>query len=436
MLVDKDYKRAHDLVKQILEVGHLFLKSDEYGTDYYSFQRLFKNSFYYFADVDKVGLYQAGEPFFENNIRVLNDFFKQNQELSERFIFLINNDKIRDYKWATYIPWHLVAVGEPIVKKTIWPDENFIPYSDSYVEKLKTHKRKKHFVWYNGGDKPLRIFLLNEVRRLGLDDKGIISCLGFHYWDNYQSHLKEQDFYRQHGNNNTYPYEMDEDWFFTNDWAPDKIPLSKSADPNVFCPGSGNAQKYYNISHIEDTYFSIISETTPMYSEEQGTRYISEKTSKHGISVSPFIVNGEKGVLKELKRLGFKTFPEWFDESYDDMDAGIEKVLFLGEQIKNICSKSLEEVHELYIKTLSKVIHNQKHLIEFYKKWEKELIIETTEYNPHGHHFPKSTGKNNIIFDLETSGVNEHNMSFIANKDYRIDTFYDSTPPKFTIKEL
>ena len=30
-----------------------FLKSDEYGTDYYSFQRLFKNSFYYFADVIK-----------------------------------------------------------------------------------------------------------------------------------------------------------------------------------------------------------------------------------------------------------------------------------------------------------------------------------------------------------------------------------------------
>tara|TARA_Y100000310_G_scaffold167113_1_gene166849 strand:+ start:1751 stop:3058 length:1308 start_codon:yes stop_codon:yes gene_type:complete len=434
MLVDKDYKRAHDLVKQILEIGHRFLKSDEYGTDYYSFQRLFKNSFYYFSEIDKIGLDQSSEPFFQENIHVINNFFKENRELSERFIFLINNVQIKDYKWATYIPWHLVAVGEPIVKKTIWPDKNFIPYGDSYVEELKTHKRKKYFVWYNGGCKPLRLYLVNELRRLGVEDKGIISMLGFSYYSGSFNHLKGEDFFRGYPGMDEYPYEIDEDWLETHNWIPDRIPIDESADPNVFCPGSGDAQKYYNISHIEDTYFSIVSETTPMYTVEQGSRYISEKTSKHGISVSPFIVHGERGVLKELRRLGFETFPEWFDESYDEMEAGIEKILFLAKQINNICLKPLNEIHELYVKTLPKVIYNQKHLIDFYKKWEKELIIETSEYNPHGHHFPKSTGTKNILIEIKTSGVNEGNMSYIINKDYRIDTIYESDPPKFTIK--
>lgn len=64
---------------------------------------------------------------------------------------------------------------------------------------------------------------------------------------------------------------------------------------------------------FEKTIFSLVSET---YVEDNAV-FITEKTYKPIAYGHPFMIYGNPGTLEVLKRRGFETFPELFDESYD-----------------------------------------------------------------------------------------------------------------------
>lgn len=99
----------------------------------------------------------------------------------------------------------------------------------------------------------------------------------------------------------------------------------------------------------DDTWISVISEAR--FEDEEGTVFLSEKVFKPIASHHPFIVMGNKHSLKELKKLGYKTFSNWIDESYDELDNldrmdAIIKVLKDIDKIENKLEwfKSMEEV--------------------------------------------------------------------------------------------
>lgn len=50
----------------------------------------------------------------------------------------------------------------------------------------------------------------------------------------------------------------------------------------------------------------------------QPVRFLTEKIYKPLAYGMPFMVIGNRGSLQRLRDLGFQTFPEWFDESYDE----------------------------------------------------------------------------------------------------------------------
>lgn len=66
-----------------------------------------------------------------------------------------------------------------------------------------------------------------------------------------------------------------------------------------------------------DTWISVISEAS--FAED--TCFISEKSFKPIATCHPFIMYGNKHSLKYLKNLGYKTFSDFFDESYDDLES-------------------------------------------------------------------------------------------------------------------
>ena len=39
----------------------------------------------------------------------------------------------------------------------------------------------------------------------------------------------------------------------------------------------------------------------------------------------PFLLVTHPGTLRHLRSIGFETFPEWFDEAYDDIDNDAER---------------------------------------------------------------------------------------------------------------
>jgi hypothetical protein len=73
-------------------------------------------------------------------------------------------------------------------------------------------------------------------------------------------------------------------------------------------------QSYKTVEWYDNFYIDVICETyfngNVFFPTEKTWRAIATKT--------PFIVQGPKDFLKRLKRLGFNTFSNWWDESYDD----------------------------------------------------------------------------------------------------------------------
>lgn len=115
----------------------------------------------------------------------------------------------------------------------------------------------------------------------------------------------------------------------------------------------------YNESHIfDESFLWIASETKKTH---DGV-YITEKTWKPIAYGSPFCINGDNGSLRYLKSIGFKTFSEYWDESYDE-DNDIEKIKKITNIVKNICDKSLDALHDLYVSMLPILKHNQQLLI-------------------------------------------------------------------------
>ena len=115
-----------------------------------------------------------------------------------------------------------------------------------------------------------------------------------------------------------------------------------------------------------DSYFSIVSEG------EAGFAF-SEKIHKALLHGHPFILlsynsipnhnnAGEVGVgmLGKLREWGFETFPELFDESYDEIDDLEKRNNNIKQSIVKLCNMETKELHKLCESVEEKCIHNQK----------------------------------------------------------------------------
>jgi len=67
--------------------------------------------------------------------------------------------------------------------------------------------------------------------------------------------------------------------------------------------------------------------------------FLTEKTYRPIVYGMPFMINGCRGSLHTLRQCGYQTFPELFEEGYDDMNAGIGPVMHIVQNLKNICDR-------------------------------------------------------------------------------------------------
>tara|TARA_B110000858_G_scaffold195815_2_gene253110 strand:+ start:86 stop:697 length:612 start_codon:yes stop_codon:yes gene_type:complete len=91
----------------------------------------------------------------------------------------------------------------------------------------------------------------------------------------------------------------------------------------------------FNFDVCLDSWVTVVSEAS--FFDTDGTQFISEKTFKAIASRSPFIIFGNKGSLKRLKEWGYKTFDDFWDESYDELSSWerFDKILECLHDIKN-----------------------------------------------------------------------------------------------------
>lgn len=110
-------------------------------------------------------------------------------------------------------------------------------------------------------------------------------------------------------------------------------------------------------------FLDIVSETTFAYPYP----FISEKTLRPIILKTPFILFASPGTLHCLREHGFKTFVDFWDESYDNIsDHGLRflKICSIIEQLANL---TVTEYQNMYDSMIPILTHNQKHFYNYLK---------------------------------------------------------------------
>jgi hypothetical protein len=105
---------------------------------------------------------------------------------------------------------------------------------------------------------------------------------------------------------------------------------------------------YYNKFFIE-----IVCET---YFTGQ-TFFCTEKIWRPIVLRTPFIVQGPKDFLKNLKLMGFKTFDRWWDEGYSE-DSSDQHPAEITRIIEKVGSKTPQQLQNMYVEMTDILEHN------------------------------------------------------------------------------
>lgn len=99
---------------------------------------------------------------------------------------------------------------------------------------------------------------------------------------------------------------------------------------------------YINL-FFQQGFLHVVTETAYNYP----VPFLSEKTIKPIINKRPFIIIGPPGSISQLHELGFKTFSEFWDESYDQITDNEKRLLAIVDIIKWICNQPILNIQSL-----------------------------------------------------------------------------------------
>jgi hypothetical protein len=201
--------------------------------------------------------------------------------------------------------------------------ENFLPKILDYAENLQaiteykerwTTERPYKFLFLNGRARWHRRHLLHRLEPIldqavwtNLDNThgGAIRLLAPEY---------EFDFYKSNTTTLTdsgfIKYKL-----FNNDWG----------------------EIYLTSKPYTDTYFSLITETVFEYPYS----FRTEKLWKPVAIGHPFVVASSCGYYRDLHRLGFKTFGNLIDESFDAIDNNQDRIERIAQVVEWLCQQDL-----------------------------------------------------------------------------------------------
>jgi hypothetical protein len=142
------------------------------------------------------------------------------------------------------------------------------------------------------------------------------------------------------------------DPYFMDYWPKSKT-LTSGVTPSNTNPETNVLEKFYN-----DVFCDIVNETR----FAQPTGNYSEKTYQAMYYLKPFVLCAPPHTLKYLKEQGFKTFSDFWDESYDECENHEQRLFKIFEVIDFINGKSMNELREMYAK-MSDILEHNKELL-------------------------------------------------------------------------
>jgi len=93
------------------------------------------------------------------------------------------------------------------------------------------------------------------------------------------------------------------------------------------------------------------------------TFYIDEKIWRPMLMKTPFMVQGPQDFIKNLQRLGFRTFDSWWDESYVYAPAE-QHVQGIINNVQKLSKLTVEQIRDMYNSMLPTLEHNYQRMLE------------------------------------------------------------------------
>jgi hypothetical protein len=145
--------------------------------------------------------------------------------------------------------------------------------------------------------------------------------------------------------------------------------------PLMIDHGSGHAAQSHQIDLWEQANNSLVHVVTETVYKGR-KNHLTEKSFKPIVMQQPFIIQSCKGSLEYLRRYGFRTFGDFWDESYDEADDST-RTYEIGKLLQSINTMSQKEKTHLQTAVNSTVEHNFQW---FYgEEFEKILWKELSE---------------------------------------------------------
>ena len=328
--------------------------------------------------------------FDDNGIEV--DPLKSFKTNFDVFIESMNHFGFKINDWILITSFHNRISENQVVLDQYWYEnktsmfsivnENIFPYSKELISELISKNKSKRFLSFNRNNHIWRFFFLLYLVIHDLWDSGLISV---HKMVVTQiPHLrKELNLYLETG------VEPEEFYLFDKYLGiHTKLPPQTAAvkyldlldklekyvpcyadieDITDFTGDLGNnpwSRHHYAIHAvpidlIKQIFFYVVTDGT--FDDEYGQ--LTEKIPK-GLCTIPSMNLGQVGALRRCRELGFKTFPDMFDESYDEIEDCYERFKSVTSQTKYLCTLDYNELHKKYVKSFENVLYNQEILVK------------------------------------------------------------------------
>ena len=236
--------------------------------------------------------------------------YASSREIFHSFVKNGNNISIEDNEHA------VDQVSEPEYNENFLPENLFL----SWNRRLRTH----------------RIILALTLEQLGVVDRSYVSFAkqsdenSSQTVNNLIAGIKEHD--------NIYGLKFNQ--LFSEEVVNtflNRLPLviDGETDVNIMCEDFHFTKDFYNNSLV-----SLVTETN--YDTPECT--LTEKSFKPMFNKHPFIIIGVPGALQGLRDLGFKTFSNFWDESYDNEPQPGRRFNLIKNVLANIASWNEQQI--------------------------------------------------------------------------------------------
>jgi len=157
--------------------------------------------------------------------------------------------------------------------------------------------------------------------------------------------------------------------------------LYSQVDQGRFLPNDqsqelGSFQRYFRNEWYDSTAFSIVSETTT-YSHYQ--LHVTEKSFKPLAFFHPFVTWGQTGTLDYLHQLGFETFENIFDESYDTVADQQQRLELVVKNIQNVDVDIVDKLTHDKVTYNHNLFYDKNHIEQLVKQGIVDTIYEYAE---------------------------------------------------------